>query len=128
MSVSSTDKYDTTIDRLGCTETPIKLCVDSTFSLQKCQALAKVFKSRRIRPGLECVTSNGGGCLSMVASSSAHITTADGGDVYHAFRCVGAERGKTIVLHLSMSPWCALFMLISWLVVLSVCMCCCCDT
>ncbi|MPC36721.1 Transferrin [Portunus trituberculatus] len=79
-------KYDTTIDRLGCTEAPVKLCVDSTFSMQKCLALAKVFKSRRIRPSLECIGNNGGNCLSVVARSNAHITTADGGDVYHAFR------------------------------------------
>uniref|UniRef100_A0A0P4WM63 Transferrin-like domain-containing protein n=1 Tax=Scylla olivacea TaxID=85551 RepID=A0A0P4WM63_SCYOL len=79
-------KYDTTIDRLGCTEVPVKLCVESKFSLEKCQALGQVFKSRRIRPGLVCVTPDGGNCLSMVASGGAHITTADGGDVYHAYR------------------------------------------
>lgn len=79
-------KYDTTIDRLGCTEVPVKLCVDSVFAMEKCRALAQVFKSRRIRPGLECINANGDSCLNIVASGKAHITTADGGDVYHAYR------------------------------------------
>lgn len=81
--LSPTDKYDTTIERLGCPEVPVKLCVGSQPAKEKCEALRQVLKSRRIRPSLECVmpTSNQD-CLAMVASGAAHITTADGGDVY----------------------------------------------
>ncbi|MBO1764682.1 PhnD/SsuA/transferrin family substrate-binding protein, partial [Escherichia coli] len=45
----------------------------------------QVLKSRRIRPGLQCVTpAPSKDCLAMVATDEAHITTADGGDVYRA--------------------------------------------
>lgn len=75
--------YDTTIERLGCPEVPVKLCVDSQLAMIKCTGLQKVLKSRRIRPKLECVIpSSDSDCLATVASGGAHITTADGGDVF----------------------------------------------
>nr|XP_045618315.1 transferrin-like [Procambarus clarkii] len=75
--------YDATIERLGCSEVPVKLCVDSQLAKDKCLALSQVLKSRRIRPALECVMpASLDDCLTMVASGSAHITTVDGGDVF----------------------------------------------
>lgn len=75
--------YDTTIERLGCPEVPVKLCVESQLGLEKCTALQHVLKSRRILPKLECLMpSPDSDCLATVASGNAHITTADGGDVF----------------------------------------------
>lgn len=75
--------YDTTIERLGCTEVPVKMCINSKLAKEKCAALSQVLKSRRIRPALECVMpASSDDCLAMVSSGTAHITTADGGDVF----------------------------------------------
>ncbi|XP_066947726.1 transferrin-like [Macrobrachium rosenbergii] len=74
--------YDKTIERLGCPEEPVKLCILNRIARDKCIAMQQVFKSRRIRPPLECVTPNGDDCLAMVAQGSAHIVSLDQGDVY----------------------------------------------
>lgn len=75
--------YYTTIERLGCPEEPVKLCITNSIAYEKCQALQQVLKSRRIRPPLACVSpSSSDDCLATVASGDAHITSADGGDIY----------------------------------------------
>ncbi|KAK7067218.1 Antigen p97-like protein [Halocaridina rubra] len=75
--------YQTTIERLGCTEEPIKLCISHRAARDKCVAMQQVMKSRRIRPPLECVSpTDPDDCLAMVADGGAHVATADGGDVF----------------------------------------------
>ncbi|XP_047479636.1 transferrin-like [Penaeus chinensis] len=75
--------YDTTIDRLGCPEKPVRLCVDSRMGRDKCLALQQVLKSRRIRPTLECVVPTApDDCLAMLAAGNADITAVDGGDTF----------------------------------------------
>lgn len=75
--------YDTTIDRLGCPEKPVRMCVDSRMGRDKCLALQQVLKSRRIRPALECIVPTPpDDCLAMVAAGNADITAVDGGDTF----------------------------------------------
>ncbi|CAL4088009.1 unnamed protein product, partial [Meganyctiphanes norvegica] len=82
--------YDTTISRLGCKEDPVRLCVDSDVAMQKCKALGKVLKSRRVRPPLACVFPNKpDDCVAGVANGDADFATVDGGDMFRGHREYG---------------------------------------
>ncbi|XP_068210038.1 transferrin-like isoform X1 [Palaemon carinicauda] len=75
-------RYDRTIERLGCPEEPVKLCISSRSEYDKCGAMKHVFKSRRIRPHLECVNPSNDSCLPVLAQGRAQIAVLDQGDVY----------------------------------------------
>ncbi|XP_076054624.1 transferrin-like [Oratosquilla oratoria] len=77
--------YEVTISGIGCNSESVILCVSSKAAEEKCRALSKVLKSRRVRPELKCTrpsSSSTDNCINFIVKGKAHITSVDGGDMF----------------------------------------------